>query len=117
MSVQKFDCNKIKRTFWPFTMKDTTDEANKTVKGQTLLIRMPGKGVFERIKEVQQMDEDNPELDNADGIYNLLSEVLSNNMQKKRITAADLEDYDIEECTQIINAYMGFVDELKNDPN
>ena len=33
------------------------------------------------------------------------------------LTAEDVEDYDIEECTAILEAYMEFVDELKANPN
>ena len=38
-------------------------------------------------------------------------------MAKVRVTEKDLEDYDIEECTAILEAYMEFVDELKMNPN
>lgn len=36
---------------------------------------------------------------------------------KVPVKAEDVEDYDIEECTAILKAYMEFVDELKADPN
>ena len=98
-------------------MKDKQEDSGKISKGITLVVRMPGKGVFESIKNVQQMDENNPDIEETEGIYNLLSEILSNNMAKKKITVEELEDYDIEECSQIVMAYMDFVNELKNDPN
>ena len=44
MAVKEFNCNKLKRTFWPFTLKDKTDEAgNVTEKGKKILVRMPQK--------------------------------------------------------------------------
>ena len=52
-----------------------------------------------------------------ESIYSLLIAVLGNNMGKVPITEADVADYDIEECTAILNAYMEFVDELKTNPN
>ena len=44
-------------------------------------------------------------------------QVLNNNMGKVPVTEADVADYDIEECTAILNAYMEFVDELRQNPN
>lgn len=55
-------------------------------------------------------------LDEAD-IYNLVAAVLNNNMGNVKVSAEEVESYDIEECTAILNAYMEFVDELKANPN
>ncbi len=116
--VREFNCNKIKRTFWPFTMKDIVDENGKVKeKGQKLVVRMPQKKVFEAIKEMEIGPEDEPTAQDSDAVYSLLAAVLSNNMNKRIVRVEDLEDYDIEECTEILNAYMVFVDELKTDPN
>ena len=118
MAVKEFNCNKLKRTFWPFTLKDKTDEDGNVVeKGKKIIVRMPQKKVFEAIKEIQGMDEENPTLDDTDAVYRLLAAVLNNNMARVRVTEKDLEDYDIEECNAILEAYMGFVDELKTNPN
>lgn len=118
MAVKPFNCNKIKRTFWPFTLKDKVDEEGNVVeKGKTLTVRMPQKGVFEAIQEMQNMTEEEAQAQDIDAVYDLMAAVLSNNMNKTRITAKDMADYDIEECTKILNAYMEFVDELKADPN
>ena len=55
MAVKEFNMNKIKRTFWPFTLKDKKDENGNVVeKGQKkFIVRMPQKGVFEAIKDVE----------------------------------------------------------------
>ena len=118
MAVKPFNCNKIKRTFWPFTLKDKVDKEGKVIeKGKTLTVRMPQKGVFEAIQEIQNMDETEAQAQDANVIYDLLAAVLTNNMNKIKVTTSDLEDYDIEECTEILKAYMEFVDELKTNPN
>ena len=92
MAVKEFNMNKIKRTFWPFTLKDKKDENGNVVeKGKKIIVRMPQKGVFEAIKDVE-----------ANGTGE---------------EAEEVESYDIEECTAILNAYMEFVDELKANPN
>ena len=60
MAVKEFNCNKLKRTFWPFTLKDKVDENGNVVeKGKKIVVRMPQKKVFEAIKDIQDMDEDN----------------------------------------------------------
>lgn len=118
MAVKEFNCNKIKRTFWPFTMKDKMTEDGKLIeKGKKLIVRMPQKGVFEAIKALERGDEENPTTDDINAVYELVAKALSNNMNRVKITAKDLSDYDIEECTAILEAYTEFVDELKTDPN
>ena len=59
MAVKEFNCNKLKRTFWPFTLKDKVDENGNVVeKGKKIVVRMPQKKVFEAIKEIPDMDEE-----------------------------------------------------------
>ena len=44
MAVKEFNCNKLKRTFWPFTLKDKTDgDGNVVEKGKKIIVRMPQK--------------------------------------------------------------------------
>lgn len=115
MAVKEFNMNKIKRTFWPFTLKDKRMKTEMWLKGQKIIVRMPQKGVFEAIKDV----EANGTGEDADTstIYNLVAAVLNNNMGNVKVSAEEVESYDIEECTAILNAYMEFVDELKANPN
>lgn len=118
MAVKEFNCNKLKRTFWPFTLKDKVDEAGNVLeKGKKIIVRMPQKQVFEAIKDIQDMNEENASIEDTEAIYRLMAAVLNNNMGKVEVTEADVADYDIEECTAILNAYMEFVDELKANPN
>lgn len=98
MAVKEFNMNKIKRTFWPFTLKDKKDENGNVVeKGKKIIVRMPQKGVFEAIKDV----EANGTGEDADTstIYNLVAAVLNNNMGNVKVSAEEVESYDIEECT------------------
>lgn len=118
MAVKEFNMNKIKRTFWPFTLRNKTDEAGNVIeKGKKIIVCMPQKQVFEAIKDLESVDESNATADDMESLYRLLVAVLSNNMGKVPITEVDVSDYDIEECTEILKAYMEFVDELKTDPN
>lgn len=117
MAAIPFNCNKIKRSFWPFTMKDKREGEKIIEKGKEIVVRMPQKGVFEAIKALDGPSEDSLAMNDTEAIYNLLAAILSNNMGGVKISTADLTDYDIEECTAILNAYMEFVDELKTDPN
>lgn len=116
MAVKEFNCNKLKRTFWPFTLKDKVDENGEIVeKGKKIIVRMPQKGVFEAIKEIQSADDED-ETD-ISAIYDILAAILNNNVNHVIISREEIGDYDIEECSEILNAYMAFVDELKTNPN
>ena len=118
MAVIEFNCTKLKRPFWPFTLKDKVDgDGNVVEKGRKIIVRMPQKQVFEAIKEIQDVEEENATVEDTEAIYRLLAAVLNNNMNRVRVTEKDLEDYDIEECTAILEAYMVFVDQLKTNPN
>ena len=91
------------------------ENGNVVEKGKKIIVRMPQKGVFEAIKDV----EANGTGEDADTstIYNLVAAVLNNNMGNVKVSAEEVESYDIEECTAILKAYMEFVDELKQNPN
>ena len=117
MAVKSFDCNKIKRSFWPFTMKDEIDENGKiTQKGKTILVQMPTKKVFEKLTEINDVSTSGSDAD-MDEVYGILHTILANNKGKVRIDRETVEDLDLEECMEIITAYMEFIDTLKLDPN
>lgn len=115
MAVKEFNSNKIKRTFWPFTLKDKTNEDGEVIeRGKKIIVRMPKKGVFEAIKQIQTEEEEETDIT---AVYDIMEAVLNNNMCRVRVTREEIEDYDIEECTAILEAYMDFVDQLKANPN
>ena len=99
----------------PYESTKKDENGNVVEKGKKIIVRMPQKGVFEAIKDV----EANGTGEDADTstIYNLVAAVLNNNMGNVKVSAEEVESYDIEECTAILNAYMEFVDELKANPN
>lgn len=114
-AVKEFNSNKIKRTFWPFTLKDKTDKEGKVIeRGKKIVVRMPQKGVFEAIKQIQSDDAEETDIT---AVYDIMEAVLNNNMGRVHIDRETIEDYDIEECSAILDAYMDFVDQLKSDPN
>ena len=115
MAVKEFNSNKIKRTLWPFTLKDKTNEDGEVIeRGKKIIVRMPKKGVFEAIKQIQTEEEEETDIT---AVYDIMEAVLNNNMGRVRVTREEIEDYDIEECTAILEAYMDFVDQLKANPN
>lgn len=114
MAAREFNCNKIKRTFWNFTMKDHVEDGTVVERGKKLVVRMPQKGVFEAIKDLENQEEGQ---ENVDTIYNLLTAVLNNNMGKIKVAREELYDYDIEECMEILKEYIAFTEELKTNPN
>lgn len=128
MAVTAFNCNKIRHTYWPFTFKDRKDEAGNVVPGKKIMVRMPTKGTFEKMQEIQdirEMEESEVRADAViDSMHGLIAEILNNNLEnpnpkkpKKPVREKDLENYDLEECSAILSAYMSFLDELRADPN
>ncbi|MCL2052772.1 MAG: hypothetical protein FWG91_13755 [Lachnospiraceae bacterium] len=118
MAVKAFNCNKIKRTFWPLTFKDDADDAGKTIKrGITIMVNMPKKSVFEELTNISNIEENTATVNDIGAIYDVLEAILSNNASRYSVSREELEKYDIEECLEIIKAYMEFIDELKTDPN
>ena len=109
MANMSFDFNKIKRSFFKVTLKDE----------KTLIVKMPKKKTFEKITAVQEMDMEEMSVDDAmDTLGTICAEVLSNNLQKQRVTTGFMTDYyDIEEMSMFIEEYMEFVSSAKNNPN
>ena len=107
MANRKFDFGKLKRSFYTTTLND----------GTTLIVNMPEKRVFERMQSITDVEEDEDVRYND--LLTLLAEILSNNKERKKITAEYLaeENYDIEEAVAYLKDYGEFVNSLKNNPN
>ena len=109
MANRSFDFGKVKKSFYNTKLKD----------GTVLLINMPMKKTFDKITKIEELQED----DNASMVYDtmldLMSEILSNNKQKKRITKEYLEkeNYDLEEIIAYIGDYTRFVETINHNPN
>lgn len=110
MANKSFNFGKMKRSFYPTTLKD----------GKVVIVNMPKKSTFEKMQEISDLDEE--EVDGKEvykTMLSLMAEILSNNKNGERITAEYLEseEYDIEEIVAYINDYGDFVNSIKNNPN
>lgn len=109
MANMNFDFNKIQRSFFKTTLKD----------GRELVVKMPMKKTFEKITAAQEMDlEEMSVADAIDTLGAICAEVLSNNLNKEKITMKYMTDnYDTEEMGEFIKGFMNFVKGVKADPN
>lgn len=109
MANMNFDFNKIQRSFFKTTLKD----------GRELVVKMPMKKTFEKITAAQEMDlEEMSVADAMDTLGAICAEVLSNNLNKEKITMKYMTDnYDTEEMGEFIKGFMNFVKGVKADPN
>lgn len=108
---RSFDFNKIPRKTLNVTLPD----------GTLLLVRMPEKRTFEKIKVFQNMDEENLDMDVFfDTLDGVLAEILSNNKAGKKITkqyVAETEEFDFEAKMAFLGEFMEFVGDTEKDPN
>lgn len=109
MANLSFDFNKIKRTFFNVTLKDS----------RKLVVKMPMKKTFEKISSLQEVDENEMSMDDAlDTLGGLCAEILSNNMTSERVDTEYMTDnYDIEEMQLFIESYYNFAAGVKDNPN
>ena len=110
MANLSFDFNKIKRTFFNVTLKD----------GTALLVKMPKKKTFGKVKALRTLQEDeNADIDDVmDTMAGVMADCLSNNLNGVKVEPEQLENYDIEEMTAFIEEYYEkFVGEIQNNPN
>lgn len=106
--AQCFDFNKVKRSFFTAQLKD----------GRKFLVKMPMKKTFEKITALDSMGDTVSPDEAMDAMGGICAEILSNNMKGERVEAEYMVDnYDTEEMTLFIGAYMEFVSGVKNDPN
>lgn len=123
MASYALDFNQIKRRFFNVTLKDyvITNKNGEEIpkKGELLTVKMPVKSTFHKLSAVQNMDTDNMSLDDAmDTMSEIVAETLSNNLQRKKISAKMIaNNYDFEEMTIFIDKYMEFVQGAAKDPN
>ena len=109
MANKYFDFGKVKRSFYTTKLYD----------GTTLVVEMPKKRTFEKMQEVAEADKDDSNIDAYNKLLELMAEILSNNRNKKKITAEYLEDagYTIEDIVTYIENYTEFVNTITKNPN
>lgn len=122
MASYALDFNQIQRRFFHVTLKDytiTKDGKEIPKKGESLTVKMPVKSTFHKLSSLQGMDTDSMSLDDAmDTMSEIVAETLSNNLQRKKISAKMIENnYDFEEMSIFVDKYMEFVQGAAKDPN
>ncbi|MDL2250773.1 hypothetical protein LJC51_08980 [Lachnospiraceae bacterium OttesenSCG-928-J05] len=115
MASRNFDFNKIQRSFMTIKLKEGT----LTSGDATLVVKMPMKKTFEKMTAIQNQGTEDMSTDDAmDMIGGIVADILSNNMQKKKITTEDITDnYDIEEMMILLDKFMEFTESIQSDPN
>lgn len=105
MASKSFDFGKMKRSFLTTKLKN----------GKTLIINMPMKRTFEKMNDMQELEDDSLAYG---AIVDLVAEILSNNKNKIPVSKEEIEnDYDLEEMVEFIKTYGEFASSLSNDPN
>lgn len=92
----------------------------KLIDGTTIMVRMPTKRVFDLLVDLEE-NLASLELDNKEQIefvYNLTAEILSNNLQNKKIDSEYIAQMlDIEDIQIFFLKYVEFVTGQVSDPN
>lgn len=110
MASKNFNFGKLKRSFLTTTLLD----------GTVLVVNMPKKSTFEKMNELNNIDEESTsDTEVYNEILELMAEILSNNKGGKKIEADYLEEqgYDIELVIGFLSEYSDFVKSIRNDPN
>ena len=84
-----------------------------------LTVNMPMKKTFEKIAKIEDLQNDDDAAQVYDTMLDLMSEILSNNKQGRRITVDYLEkeEYNLEEILAYIGDYTKFVESINKNPN
>ena len=102
------DFTKVKKSKLPIKLPN----------GETLILTMPQKKTFEKMAAMEDGAADNGSEVAVDEMYQVATEILSNNLQKKRFTVDEVgEMFDIEDLTMIYTEYSKFASGVKTDPN
>lgn len=110
MANKSFDFNKVKRSYFPTTLKD----------GTKLQVKMPAKKTFEKLLalDISEASSKEEAVEVISALDTMCAELLSNNVAGHDVDADYMNDnYDFEEKMLFLDAYMDFVNDAKNDPN
>lgn len=127
--MANFNCNfqKNKRNFMTLTFDDV-DESGKEIE-RRILISTPKKKVYDALFELQdaveeEIDEDDKRAENEknrrllDQLYDLATRILSNNMNREKITREWVEDQlTIDDLKMFLRQYMAFAKGEASSPN
>lgn len=90
------------------------------IDGKSVCVRMPTKRVFDALLQLQERMAglSVTGIDQITDVYNMVAQILSNNLANEKLTPEYLEDLlDIEDVQVIIAAYMEFVGGIISHPN
>ena len=112
------------------TFDDEREENGKTVEFERVLhVGMPKKRVFSALMDMQEILDRRNEAQTAaekneanreviDGLYELVTQVLSNNLKGEKITTEWVEDqFSTEEISEFFTQYIKFVNGEAANPN
>lgn len=103
--------NSIKRAYLTIELPDE----NKTV----LNVSTPTKSLFEELKESEKRLKSNDDAMNIlDDLYGLVARIMSCNKERIEITKKHLEEcLEFGDILIFFNAYLTFIDSVKNSKN
>lgn len=126
----KVNFQKAKRNYMVLTFDDEREENGKTVEFERVLhVGMPKKRVFSALMDMQEILDRRNEAQTAaekneanreviDGLYELVAQVLSNNLKGEKITTEWVEDqFSTEEISEFFTQYIKFVNGEAANPN
>ena len=100
--------NNVSKKYWNVTLTD----------GTVLLVGTPTKAIFDRLIAIKDDLGNLANEDSLEALYDVCALVLSRNKTGKVITKDYLEEnFDIEDIIILINSYVGFVNEIRNQKN
>lgn len=106
--------NNVKKQYLTVTLSDE--------KNTVLMIGTPTKAVMDELYNLRDVlksvDNDEPDIEVTDDLYNTCAKVMSRNKGGIKITGDYLADiFDYEDIVIFFNAYMGFIDEVLGSKN
>lgn len=106
--MKALNYQKLKKSYLAVTLID----------GKEILIGTPTKRVYDDLKSMSDLIDDNDNVEAMDELYRVTASVMSRNKKGVKIDKEYLENImDIEDIIILYNAYMEFIGELSNQKN
>lgn len=106
--MKALNYQKLKKSYLAVTLIDGTE----------ILIGTPTKKVYDDLKSMSDLIDDNDNVEAMDELYRVTASVMSRNKEGVKIDKEHLEEImDIEDIIILYNAYMEFIGELSNQKN
>lgn len=106
--MKALNYQKLKKSYLAVTLIDGTE----------ISIGTPTKKVYDDLKSMSDLIDDNDNVEAMDELYRVTASVMSRNKDGVKIDKERLEEImDIEDIIILYNAYMEFIGELSNQKN